>query len=100
MTKLAVGCFFVTVAVYLTRPFLRFMEFDDLREGQLEAAAAMVITVAAAVLFGRYRREGSRRSLLLVAGLMRALKKRSEALGGTFRTVTSLDGWTELVVEV
>ena len=37
-------------------PRSRFMEYDDLREGQLEAAAAMVMTVAGGVLLGRFRR--------------------------------------------
>jgi signal transduction histidine kinase len=46
------------------------IEFDDLREGQLETAAAMVLVFVAAVLLGRFRHYGSRRDLLLLAAVM------------------------------
>ena len=46
-----------------------FLELDDLREGQLEAAAAMVMAVTAAVVLGRFRRHGSRRMLVVAAAL-------------------------------
>jgi signal transduction histidine kinase len=42
---------------------------DDLHEGQLEAMAAMVLTLIAAVLWGRVRRVPTRRHLLLFTAL-------------------------------
>jgi signal transduction histidine kinase len=42
---------------------------DDLHEGQLEIAAAMVLTLVAAVLWGRFRRLPTRRHLLLFTSL-------------------------------
>jgi signal transduction histidine kinase len=42
---------------------------DDLHEGQLEIAAAMVLTLVAAVLWGRFRRVPTRRHLLLFTSL-------------------------------
>jgi signal transduction histidine kinase len=46
------------------------IEFDDLREGQLETAAAIVLVFVAAVLLGRFRHYGSRRDLLLLAAVV------------------------------
>src|SRR5688500_638032 len=42
---------------------------DDLHEGQVEIAAAMVLTLVAAVLWGRFRRVPTRRHLLLFTSL-------------------------------
>lgn len=66
----ALGGLVLTVAIQAARPNLGFMEFDDLREGQLEAAAAMVLTVAAGVLFGRLHREPLLSNLLLPTALL------------------------------
>jgi hypothetical protein len=66
----AAACVAVTVAVSVADPFFGVMEYDDLREGQLEAFGATVLTVTAAVLLGRFRRVGARHDLLLAAGLL------------------------------
>jgi signal transduction histidine kinase len=47
------------------RHSLGVLTVDDLHEGQLEAAAAMVLTFIAAVLWGRVRRLPTRRHLML-----------------------------------
>lgn len=64
-----VACAAASAGVIVADPVLAIMTFDDLREGQLEACAAMVLTVAGAVLLGRFRRHGSRRDVRLAAAL-------------------------------
>ncbi len=59
----------LTVTLLLHVADVGVIEFDDLREGQLETAAAMVLVFVGAVLLGRFRLYGSRRDLLLVASL-------------------------------
>ena len=59
----------VLVTLLLQVTGLGVIEFDDLREGQLETAASMVLVFIGAVLLGRFRLYGSRRDLLLVAGV-------------------------------
>jgi signal transduction histidine kinase len=51
------------------RPTLGVLTVDDLHEGQLEAAAAMVLTLIAAVLWARVRRRPTRRHLMLFTAL-------------------------------
>jgi signal transduction histidine kinase len=60
----------LSLAVQFTQPRLGVFEYDDLREGQLEAAGAVVLTLVGGVLLGRVRRDRSRRNLLLGAGLL------------------------------
>jgi signal transduction histidine kinase len=67
---LALGCLAITVVLHTTQPTLSIMEYDDLREGQLEAAAAMALAVAGGVLLGRYWRQGSQRDLLTSAAFL------------------------------
>ena len=47
----------VTVALYAIEPRWGVIEFDDLREGQLESAGAVVMTLLGGVLLGRARRD-------------------------------------------
>lgn len=70
LTLACVGCLIVSVVLRALPPPAGIVEHDDLREGQLEAAAAMVMTVVAGVVLGRFRREPSRRNLLLPAALL------------------------------
>ncbi|MDZ5622520.1 sensor histidine kinase [Nocardioides bizhenqiangii] len=51
------------------RPTLGVVRIDDLHEGQLEVAAAMVLTLIAAVLWARVRRRPTRRHLMLFMAL-------------------------------
>jgi signal transduction histidine kinase len=62
-------CLAITVVIEATEPAWAIIEFDDLREGQLEAVAAVVMTLVAGVLLGRVRRDRSRRNLLLATAL-------------------------------
>jgi signal transduction histidine kinase len=63
------------------RHSLGVLTVDDLHEGQLEAAAAMVLTLIAAVLWGRVRRLPTRRHLMLFTALcMLALDNLVSAL--------------------
>ncbi|MDQ4055680.1 MAG: histidine kinase [Actinomycetota bacterium] len=55
----------LTPALGDDRHTLGVVTLDDLHEGQLEAAAAMVLTFIAAVLWGRVRRLPTRRHLML-----------------------------------
>jgi hypothetical protein len=59
-----------SLAVLIAGPHRTVIEFDDLREGQLEAAGAVVLTLIGGVSLGRTRRDRSRRSLLIGLGLL------------------------------
>lgn len=59
-----------TIAIEAAEPELAIIEYDDLREGQLEAAGAVVLTLIGGVLLGRNRRDRSRRNLLLATGFL------------------------------
>jgi signal transduction histidine kinase len=59
-----------TIVVEAIEPQLAIIEYDDLREGQLEAAGAVVLTLIGGVLLGRNRRDRSRRKLLLATGFL------------------------------
>jgi signal transduction histidine kinase len=59
-----------TIAIDAAQPQLAIIEYDDLREGQLEAAGAVVLTLIGGVLLGRNRRDRSRRNLLLASGFL------------------------------
>jgi signal transduction histidine kinase len=65
----AVACVAATIAIQVVNPTLPVMEYDDLREGQLEIVGAVSMAVAASVLLGRFGRHGSSRVLLLTAAL-------------------------------
>ena len=60
----------LSLVVQVAEPRLGVFEYDDLREGQLEAAGAVVLILVGGVLLGRVRRNRSRRNLLLGAGLL------------------------------
>jgi signal transduction histidine kinase len=59
-----------TIVIEAIEPQLAIIEYDDLREGQLEAAGAVVLTLIGGVLLGRNRRDRSRRNLLLATGFL------------------------------
>jgi signal transduction histidine kinase len=59
-----------TVAIEASEPRLAIIEYDDLREGQIEAAGAVVLTLIGGVLLGRIRRDRSRRNLLLATAFL------------------------------
>jgi signal transduction histidine kinase len=59
-----------TVAIEAAEPRLALIEYDDLREGQIEAAGAVVLMLIGGVLLGRNRRDRSRRNLLLATGFL------------------------------
>lgn len=56
-------------AARIERPGLGVLTLDDLHEGQLEVAAAIVLIFVAAVMAGRVRRQPTRRHLVLLAAL-------------------------------
>ena len=60
----------LSLVMQVADPRLGVFEYDDLREGQLEAAGAVVLILVGGVLVGRVRRDRSRRNLLLGAGLL------------------------------
>lgn len=57
------------MAARTDRPGLGVLTLDDLHEGQLEAAAAVVLIFVAAVMAGRVRRQPTQRHLVLLAAL-------------------------------
>ena len=70
MTLLIPLALLVTVALHAIEPRWGVIEFDDLREGQLESAGAVVMTLLGGVLLGRGRRDRERRSTVLGAGFV------------------------------
>jgi signal transduction histidine kinase len=59
-----------TITIEATEPRLAIIEYDDLREGQIEAAGAVVLTLIGGVLLGRISRDRSRRHLLLATAFL------------------------------